>query len=312
MPDNEQKVSETGICAIQKRLLWIGSVSSAVLLLAGMVISWGADFEKRVELFKWIVSTCGVIMGVAMAASGFAVGQLFKGVVPEGFLPAGDAKESHETKKAAVALIATEPLPVLDRDIVKAAVREALNDTFSGMPSVVPPAAPLHGIAEPGALQQPPRLPLWILPLLMLPFFAGCASTSTAFQKSIVPGVNNVVQDMREYTTAHDWDENHNGALEVDEQGKLDEEKRLTDALAGSVANPGEITVDAVESAWNGVAPRWRAYIANDPLLVDASDRKIRLDTGVLIDQLISREKERQAAVNASLGLYRPELKTSP
>jgi hypothetical protein len=251
-------------------ILYVAAGFGALLIVASVVLGIGENVENKLTLFKWAAGAAATVLSVALGAMGYSTAKLLEGVVPIGFMPA--AKAVAQTLPTATATLIGEPLKPFERGTSE---------------------------VDPSKIGGPiPRVPplLLLLPLLGL-FCGGCVGTSAQFQHAIPAGVNNVVQDMREYTNAANWDTNHDGMVDA-------QESALTDALAQSVADPAKVTVEGVESNWIPVQPRWRNYIANDPILITDDDRKIRNDTGDLINSLIAKEKERQAALRKSLGLF--------
>jgi hypothetical protein len=300
------------------RLLYIGVGFAALVVVASVVLGLGESPDTKLTLFKWGVSAGGIVLAAALTAAGYSIGKLFEGVTPAGFLP---------RIASPLAQVFTAPASVsggaVARDLRTGEIvqpvpggipGEPLNLTpeqRAAMPRLDPLAPNNPGEWVTRQSDAPPAGPVarslsgGLLALLFVPLFAlagGCAGTSAQFQGAIPAGVNNVVQDMREYNAAHDWDTNHNGTVEPAEAAQRAAENALTDALAASVADQKAITVEGVEAAWRPVEPRWRAYVSNDPLIAgDPESIKIRNDTGYLIEKLIQVEKERQAAVKQSI-----------
>lgn len=268
------------------RLLYISAGFAALVVIASVALGIGENAETKMTMFKWAVGAGGIVLAAGLTAAGYSIGKLFEGVTPIGFMP---------RISQPLAQVFTAPATV--NPPVTATTAPQLD-----------PLAPLGPLSSSGGSpyapsKTPPGVLLALLALPMLALVAGgCAGTSEQFKATIGAGVNNVVEDMREYTAAHDWDTNHNGTVEPGETAQRTAETTLTDNLAASVADQKTITVEGVEKAWQPVEPRWRAYVANDPLIAgDAESQKIRNDTGDLVNKLIQVEKERQAAVRSAV-----------
>lgn len=321
------------------RILYIAVGFAALVVVSAVVLGIGENSENKLTLFKWGVCAGGVVLAAGLTAAGYSIGKLFEGMTPAGFLPRAVQPIAQVfTAPTAVAPAAqgqtliAPPGGAVARDLRTGEIVQPVPGGIPGEPlnltpeqraamprldplapnnpgewvtrqSDAPAAVRSTSGASPYAPSRTP--PGALLALLFVPLFAlagGCAGTSAQFQGAIPAGVNNVVQDMREYNTAHDWDTNHNGTVEPAEAAQRAAENALTDALAASVADQKAITVEGVDVAWRPVEPRWRAYVSNDPLIAgDPESIKIRNDTGDLINKLIQVEKERQAAARQSI-----------
>jgi hypothetical protein len=214
-------------------ILYVAAGFGALLIVASVVLGIGENVDNKLTLFKWAAGAAATVLSVALGAMGYSTAKLLEGVVPIGFMPA--AKAVAQTLPTATATLIGEPLK-LERGTSE------VDPTKLG-----------------GAIPRVPSL-LLLLPILGL-FCGGCVGTSAQFQHAIPAGVNNVVQDMREYTNAANWDTNHDGTVDAQESAAKAQESALTDALAQSVADPAKVTVEGVESKWVPVQPRWRSYI---------------------------------------------------
>jgi hypothetical protein len=253
--------------ALHKLILFLAAGFAALSVVCSTVIG---VVNHDVTLFKWSVVAAAGVFSSAMGAIGYSAGKLFEGAIPNGM-------------KSATPMVG--PVGILEQSVAPLRHDETA-------------AAPAGRSLTGGKL---PLAALLLLPILSLT--GGCAGTSKLFQTQAPAGVNTITEDMREYTAAADWDIDHNGTVDAAELAAQAEEIRLTDALAASVKVQNDITVEGVESAWQPVEPRWRRYVATDPILETPEDKRIRNDTGDSLNRLIQVEKDRQAAFRSSLGL---------
>lgn len=285
------------------RLLYIAAGFAGLVVMASVILGIGENADTKMDFFKWAVSAAGLVIAAGLSAAGYSTGKLFEGTTAVGFVP---------TLKAIAQVSAMPKLEQLAGKLdLTAAEREALPPLDTSNPNDLvsktianPSSNPNDWVAATGA--KAPKAGALAIALMLLPFLGGgCVGTSAQFQKTIPGGVNNIVLDMRDYTAAHDWDINHNGTVDPIELQAKGEETKLTETLAATIASEKDIVVEDVEAAWKPVEPRWRNYVANDPTLAgDALSTKIRTDTGDSINKLIAVEKERQATLRSSLGLF--------
>jgi hypothetical protein len=280
--------------ALHKLILFLAAGFAALSVVCSTVIG---VVNHDVTLFKWSVVAAAGVFSSAMGAIGYSAGKLFEGAIPNGMKSAMPTVGPVGILEQSVAPLRSDESPRrLDPD-------PRSSRAFNGIADRNSAEAARAGESAPRSLSggNLPLLALLLLPILSLT--GGCAGTSKLFQTQAPAGVNAITEDMREYTAAADWDIDHNGTVDAAELAAQAEEIRLTDALAASVKVQNDITVEGVESAWQPVEPRWRRYVATDPILETPEDKRIRNDTGDSLNRLIQVEKDRQAAFRSSLGL---------